>query len=136
MYEQVERLCLLTFYCEGFINLFSGLSLMFFPYFALNSFGVEHVESMAADIMRWFGSVVIILGWIGLFSPVTKGNIQALLLGDIAYIAVFFQFIHNHGSYTLTAQISCLYLVIYLALARVTYLLLLSIKGNENKKQQ
>lgn len=97
---------------------------MLFPDFALMSFGVHEPVPMASDIMRWFGSVVIILGWIGLFAPVTKQNIQALLIGDIAYLIVFFQFINNHGEYTITAQLSCLYLVIYLALARTVYLIL------------
>lgn len=128
MMEKLERFCLLIFYCEGFINLFSGISLIFFPYFALDSFGVENIEPMAADMLRWFGSIVIILGWIGLFAPVSKGNIQALLLGDIVYIGVYIQFTEKYGKYTMTSLISCFFLVIFLAITRAMYLFILSSK--------
>ena len=74
------QMCMITFYCEGIINTISGIMLMLFPYFALDSFGVsEPIEPIAADMLRWFGSVVIILGWIGLFSPVTKGRTRTTI---------------------------------------------------------
>jgi hypothetical protein len=74
-------------------------------------------------LVRWFGSIVIILGWIGLFAPVTKQNIQALLLGDIAWLWVFYIFIQAHGTWTFTALSSGVILVIFLALVRILYLL-------------
>ena len=111
----------------------SGILLMLFPQFSLINFGVTGELDMAADVMRWFGSVVIILGWIGLFSPVSVGNIQGLLLGDIAYLIVFFKFIENHGKYTVIAQVSCVYLVLYLMAVRIIYLVIQ--KSKKDKRE-
>ena len=71
-----------------------------------------------------FGSIVIILGWIGLFSPVSKGNIEGLLLGDLAWLWVLYIFIDNNvKTWTLCAFATGVALVVFLALTRIVYLI-------------
>ena len=133
--SSLARLCLTTFYVEGFINLISGIILMVYPQMAIETFGVTNCQEIVADMIRWFGSVVIILGWIGLFAPVSPQNIQALLLGDLAYLVVYFYFIERHGAYTTTGLVSCVYLVVFLALVRFVYLVVV-IPREKTARQQ
>jgi hypothetical protein len=132
--SSLERLCLGTFLVEGWINLISGVLLMVYPTLALDTFGVVDARSSVGDMIRWFGSVVIILGWIGLRAPVSPENIQALLLGDIAYLFVYFHFIENHGTHTVAGVLSCVVLVVFLAVVRTVYLTLVVPSQSKEEK--
>lgn len=50
---------------------------------------------MALGPVQWFGSLVVLLGWIGLRAPVTRGNVEGLLLGDVLYLVVFIAWINQ-----------------------------------------
>ena len=115
-----------VFYLEGFINLFSGIYIMLAPQTALELMGVRDISPQAADLFRWFGSLCCLLGYIGLFAPVTRGNIEALLLGDVLYLAVWYHFISLYAEFNLWSLLPAALLVVFLAVARAIFLLTLS----------
>eukprot|EP01104_Vermistella_antarctica_P009727 TRINITY_DN251_c0_g2_i1.p1 TRINITY_DN251_c0_g2~~TRINITY_DN251_c0_g2_i1.p1 ORF type:complete len:314 (+),score=55.72 TRINITY_DN251_c0_g2_i1:216-1157(+) len=124
----LHSICLCVFFAEGILNTVSGLILIVIPAWSLTSFGVKdvHTQPIGIEMMRWFGSLVMLLGYIGLRAKVTKGNIEGLLYGDILYLIVFVQFIVRYGEWTWSAILGGGVVVLILATFRTVYLCMYS----------
>jgi len=104
------------------LNTISALILIFFPKFSLDQMGFLGNDLAHQFILQQLGSIILILGYIGLRSPVCIETIEALLLGDIVYVAVFIPFVNAYGDWTIASHFS-VWSVTFLALVRTVFII-------------
>ena len=119
--KYLEPYLLRVFHAEGFINSASAISLLVFPEWSMQQMGVP-VTPTLVGMTQWFASIVAILAYIGLRSRVEVENIEALLLGDLLWIAVGFPFLQKFGRWT-PSSIFAVGVTAFLALARSLYII-------------
>lgn len=112
------------FFLEGVVNLFSFAVLFVAPLTALRLLGVPNVPSPELACMtQWFASLVAILAYIGLTVPPTQRTIEALLLGDILWLVVGFDFSIRFIPVWTAATWFQLLVTIFLAVSRTAFLI-------------
>ena len=125
-----------VFFFEGILSLFSGLSILFFAEDILISQGFESNPLAVYNFMQ-FGSLVFLLGWMGVFSPVLPSTIIALLIGDIIWCYVFYLQVQLLGSSWTISALFSFFITAFLALLRCIYLFmyLFSSSSSSSRKQ-
>ncbi|ELR12581.1 uncharacterized protein ACA1_319080 [Acanthamoeba castellanii str. Neff] len=118
--------CELVFVAEGVLNLVSGFLLTFFPAFVMTQQGLPASDELANGNLAQFGTLVLLLGYMGVRARATPKVIEALLFGDLLWCAIFYQFvITHHGplpTWTFGSHFS-LWITAFLAVSRTTYLI-------------
>ena len=76
-----------VFYLEGLLNIFSGFLLTFFPAFCMATQGLLATSTLANANLSQFGSLVLLLGVVGVRCTPSPPLIEALLLGDFIWMA-------------------------------------------------
>ena len=123
-----------VFHGEGFINSMSAISLLVFPKWSLEQLGVATPSLELQGMCQWFASLCAILAWIGLRSELISTNVEALLIGDLIWIAVGYPFIVQFGQWT-PSSIFAVGITAFLAIARSTYLFRHYIANTPKKKK-
>jgi len=120
----VLSLCELVLFLEGFLNTISGLLLTFFPAFCMETQGLPHQDKLANANLAQFGSLVLLLGVVGLGCQPTRPLVEALLIGDIVWLWVFYFQMEEHGltpNWTFGTHFS-IWIVVFLASVRTIFL--------------
>jgi hypothetical protein len=104
----------------GCINSVSAFLLYVFPKWSLEQLGVTPTPELEL-MMAWFGSLVAILGYIGLRSEVSVENIEGLLLGDILWLFVGVHFLNHYASHYTPSGYFSVGITMFLAFARTLY---------------
>jgi len=118
----MDTFCRRVFVGEGCLNTVSALILILFPKFSLDQMGYLNHDVAHEYILQQLGSIILILGYIGLRSPVCIQTIEALLLGDIVYVVVFIPFVNEYGAWTAASHFS-VWSVTFLALVRTMFII-------------
>ena len=116
-----------VFMAEGVLNLVSGALLTFAPEFCMEQQGLPKQNALANANLSQFGTLGMLLGYLGIRHPASADVIEALLFGDLLWCAVFKFFVMDRHSlrprWTLGAHFS-FWITMALASARVSFLIL------------
>jgi len=116
------RLCEHVLFAEGFLNLFSGFLITFFPEFVMTQQGLPASSSLANGNLAQFGSLVMLMGYLGVRAAPTPHVIEALLFGDFLWMFIFKGFVDQHArGWTAGAHFS-IWVTAFLAVTRTAYL--------------
>ncbi len=119
-----DRVLPIVFVLEGVLNTTSFLLLYFFPLWSLLELGVPEgrISAELASMTQWFGSLCFVLGYIGLTVPANPRVIEALLVADILWLVVGWQFsVAFVPRWTFSTHFQ-LWIVVVLAAARIVFL--------------
>lgn len=121
-----QDLCRKVFYWEGWLLFFSGTWMLLFPGSLLAMQGLSSAEDQSVASLgnlRQFGSMCILMGWVGVFAPVVKEVVQACLLADFLWMAAYYTILAERGNWTTGGSLFSIGSVIFLASTRIVYLL-------------
>lgn len=84
-----------VFYLEILISLFSAAQALFMPALFLKQFTSDTVPTLAIEMTRWYGVLLVVLLYLliqglRLRGPALKLVLQALLIGDVLQIGAMF----------------------------------------------
>ena len=77
--QDVVGLCERVLFFEGLLNLFSGFLITFFPEFVMKQQGLVATNSLANGNLAQFGSLVLLLGYLGVRATPTPRVVGAFL---------------------------------------------------------
>jgi hypothetical protein len=78
--------CRMVLKLEGILNFISGFLLTFFPSFCMSAQGLPSNDQLANANLAQFGSLVLLLGLVGLRCDATPALVEALLIGDFVWM--------------------------------------------------
>jgi len=135
---KVLAACEFVFVAEGILNLVSGFLLTFFPSFVMTQQGLPSTDDLANGNLAQFGTLVLLLGYLGVRARAKPRVIEALLLGDVLWVAIFYRLVTSHygplATWTLGSHFS-MWITVFLGLTRTTYLIT-KYSGGKHKKQK
>uniref|UniRef100_A0A7S4JLV2 Uncharacterized protein n=1 Tax=Paramoeba aestuarina TaxID=180227 RepID=A0A7S4JLV2_9EUKA len=120
----ISAVCRTILFLEGILNFSSGFLLTFFPGFCLETQGLPADDALARGNLAQFGSLVMLLGLIGLRCHATVELVDALLFGDILWMYVFYFMMEEvvpDIPWTMGSHFS-FWIVVFLALVRTIFL--------------
>jgi hypothetical protein len=124
MSVDIDRVLPVVFVMEGVLNTASFFTLYFYPSWSLRTIGVP-VERITAELLsmtQWFASLCFCLGYVGLTVPAMPRTIEALLVADLLWLFVGWQFsVAFVPTWTLATHFQ-IWSVVFLAAARTLFL--------------
>jgi hypothetical protein len=129
--------CRKVFFFEGWLLFFSGTWMLLFPASLLAMQGLTSEEDQSVTSLgnlRQFGSMCILMGYVGVFAPVLKEVVQACLIADFLWMWAFYTILVERSNWTTGGSIFSIVSVLFLASTRILYLLNLSPPEGAKKK--
>jgi hypothetical protein len=119
------RVCTTVFYYEGWLLLATGTFMLLFPSLTIKMFGISAESSLAGYFLQQFCVMCILMGYVGVRSHPTLSNVtvQACLIADFLYIAMFVPLVQEFGQWT-AGSIFSVAVTAFLALTRIAHLIL------------
>jgi hypothetical protein len=126
MTNKLYDICTTVFYLEGWLLVATGIFMTFFPAMTIQMFGIDvpaDSEKLAGYFLQQFSVMCILMGYVGVRShpTVPRTTLEACLLADFLYVAVFMPCIQTYGRWT-PGSIFSVGITLFLASVRIVHL--------------